>query len=65
MAKILVRKSEDGKHYFVVQANNNKIVAVSETYESKQGCMEGIKSLTEILTSPDLEIEETYDKRRS
>ena len=34
-----------GKHRFRLRAANSKIVAVSEAYESKSGCMNGIKSV--------------------
>jgi uncharacterized protein YegP (UPF0339 family) len=34
-----------GKYRFRLRASNNKIVAVSEAYESKAGCMNGVKSV--------------------
>jgi len=34
-----------GKFRFRLRAANNKIVAVSEAYESKAGCMNGVKSV--------------------
>jgi len=34
-----------GKYRFRLRAANNKIVAVSEAYESKAGCMNGVKSV--------------------
>jgi len=34
-----------GKYRFRLRAANNKIIAVSEAYESKAGCMNGVKSV--------------------
>jgi uncharacterized protein YegP (UPF0339 family) len=31
--------------YFVLEANNGEIVAASEMYESKQGCLKGITAV--------------------
>ena len=59
-----------GKYRFRLRAANNKIVAVSEAYESKAGCMNGVKSVqsnckshvedqtmkTEKLTNPKYEL---------
>ena len=44
-AKYQVYKDVAGKYRFRLRAANNKIVAVSEAYESKAGCMNGIKSV--------------------
>jgi uncharacterized protein YegP (UPF0339 family) len=44
-AKYQVYKDMAGKFRFRLRANNNKIVAVSEAYESKAGCMNGVKSV--------------------
>ena len=43
--KYQVYKDKAGKHRFRLRAANNKIVAVSEAYESKAACMNGIKSV--------------------
>ena len=59
-----------GKYRFRLRAANNKIVAVSEAYESKAGCMNGVRSVkkncnshiedqttkTEKLTNPKYEL---------
>ena len=69
-AKYQVYKDVGGKYRFRLRAANNKIVAVSEAYESKVGCMKGVKSVqsnceshvedqttaTEKLTNPKYEI---------
>ena len=44
-AKYQVYKDIAGKFRFRLRAPNNKIVAVSEAYESKAGCMNGVKSV--------------------
>jgi len=44
-AKYQVYKDKSGKFRFRLRASNNKIVAVSEAYESKVGCMNGVKSV--------------------
>jgi uncharacterized protein YegP (UPF0339 family) len=44
-AKYQVYKDVAGKYRFRLRAANNKIVAVSEAYESKAGCMNGVKSV--------------------
>jgi uncharacterized protein YegP (UPF0339 family) len=50
MGKILstkyqVYKDIGGKYRFRLRAANNKILAVSEAYESKAGCINGVKSV--------------------
>ena len=44
-ARYQVYKDTAGKFRFRLRAANNKIVAVSEAYESKTGCMNGVKSV--------------------
>ena len=44
-AKYQVYKDMAGKYRFRLRAANNKIVAVSEAYENKAGCMNGVKSV--------------------
>ena len=44
-AKYQVYKDKAGKFRFRLRAANNKIVAVSEAYESKVGCINGVKSV--------------------
>jgi uncharacterized protein YegP (UPF0339 family) len=54
-AKYQVYKDIAGKFRFRLRAANNKIVAVSEAYESKAGCMNGIEA---VQKSCDAEIED-------
>ena len=44
-AKYQVYKDIAGKYRFRLRAANNKIVAVSEAYENKAGCMNGVMSV--------------------
>jgi uncharacterized protein YegP (UPF0339 family) len=44
-AKYQVYRDIAGKYRFRLRAKNNKIVAVSEAYENKSGCMNGVKSV--------------------
>jgi len=44
-AKYQVYKDLAGKYRFRLRAANNKIVAVSEAYENKAGCMNGVNSV--------------------
>jgi uncharacterized protein YegP (UPF0339 family) len=44
-AKYQVYKDIEGKYRFRLRAANNKILAVSEAYESKAGCINGVKSV--------------------
>jgi uncharacterized protein YegP (UPF0339 family) len=44
-ARYQVYKDIAGKFRFRLRAANNKILAVSEAYESKAGCMNGVKSV--------------------
>jgi uncharacterized protein YegP (UPF0339 family) len=44
-AKYQVYKDVAGKFRFRLRAANNKIVAVSEAYENKAGCMNGVRSV--------------------
>ena len=45
---------EDEKFRFRIKANNYKIIAVGEGYNSKQACLNGIRSL--IRSTHDLEV---------
>lgn len=40
-----MRVSKDGKHYFVLKANNNKIIGVSEMYSQLSSSYNGIESV--------------------
>ena len=43
----------DGKTHFVLVATNGRVVATSETYESKESCLKGVAAMTSIpIPSP-------------
>lgn len=47
MAQFEIRKATNGQIYWVFQANNNEIVATSETYVSKAGAENAIRVIRE------------------
>ena len=50
-SKYQVYRDVAGKYRFRLRASNNKIVAVSEAYENKAGCMNGVKSVQKNCSS--------------
>jgi uncharacterized protein YegP (UPF0339 family) len=54
-AKYQVFKDVEGKYRFRLRDSNNKIVAVSESYESKASCMNGVKSVQKNCQSQNIE----------
>ena len=44
-ARYQIYRDKAGKYRFRLRAGNNKIVAVSEAYESKSGCVNGVNSV--------------------
>jgi uncharacterized protein YegP (UPF0339 family) len=60
-AEFEIRRSSDGKFYFVLQAENNEIIAVSEMYERKASAQNGIDAVKRIAaTAP---VNDTTAKR--
>ena len=55
-AKFEIYQDAAGKFRFRLRAANNEIIAVSEAYESKSGCQNGIESVKE--NAPIAEIED-------
>lgn len=52
---INLHNSKDGKFYFTVTAQNNKVLVTSETYETRRGMATGYKSLQrEISLGPEV-----------
>ena len=43
--KFLVQKSKDNKFYFELIAPNGETIAVSETYNSKANCIQGVQAV--------------------
>ena len=45
MSKFEVYMDEAGEYRFRLRARNGQIIAVSQGYKSKEGCLKGIKSV--------------------
>lgn len=45
MPKFEVYSDEVGGYHFRLGARNGQIIAVSQSYKSKEGCLKGIKSV--------------------
>ena len=43
--KFVIRQGRGGKTHFVLLASNGRVVATSETYESKESCLKGIDAV--------------------
>ena len=43
--KFLIKTGRGGKTHFVLVATNGRVVATSETYESKESCLKGIAAV--------------------
>jgi uncharacterized protein YegP (UPF0339 family) len=54
-AKYQIFRDIEGKYRFRLRDSNNKIVAVSESYESKAGCTNGVKSVQKNCQSQNIE----------
>ncbi len=44
--KFEIKKSNDGKDYFVLTATNGQTIGKSQVYKSQSGCSNGMKSVT-------------------
>lgn len=60
--KFEIRKSVNGKFYFVFKARNGKTIATSEMYESKQACRKGIKSIRKGMFAKTVDLTELSRK---
>lgn len=45
MSKFVIKASRNGQYYFILKAPNGQTVIVSETYTSKQNCLNGINAV--------------------
>ena len=43
--KLVIKHGRGGKTHFVLLASNGRVVATSETYESKESCLKGIDAV--------------------
>lgn len=53
----VIRKSTDGQYYFVLLAENNEVVATSETYTTKWSCQKTIDSIKDGVNPSSLVID--------
>jgi len=44
-SRFIIKKRKDGEFMFNLVAKNGEIIATSEGYKSKQGCLKGIESV--------------------
>ncbi len=44
-AAFIIRKAADGQFYFILTAENNKVILTSETYRSKASALNGIQAV--------------------
>ena len=51
MAEFEIRRSSDGHFYFVLQADNNEIVATSEMYTRKESALNGVDVVKRIAAN--------------
>ena len=54
--KFVLKQGTTGKFHFNLVAGNGQVIATSESYESKQAAMNGIKSVQ--TNAPDAKIED-------
>ena len=43
--KFVIKRGRGGRTHFVLLASNGRVVATSETYESKESCLKGIAAV--------------------
>jgi uncharacterized protein len=43
--KFVIKRGRGGKTHFVLLASNGRVVATSETYQSKESCLKGIDAV--------------------
>ncbi len=50
-AEFEIRLAQDGQFYFVLQAENNEIVAMSEMYTTKDSAKNGIEAVKRVAAT--------------
>lgn len=61
---VIIKKGKNKEFYFVVLAKNKKVIATSETYKTKAGCLKGVKSLSGILSQATVVKEEISETKQ-
>lgn len=49
--KFVIKRSSNGKFFFVLKAANGEVIAMSELYETKQSAYKGIAAVKKSLLS--------------
>ena len=47
-AEFEIRRAKDDQYYFVLQADNNEIIAQSEMYKQKSSAINGIEAVKKV-----------------
>jgi uncharacterized protein YegP (UPF0339 family) len=68
--KFVIKQGRGGKPHFVLLASNGRVVATSETYESKESCLKGIAAVQRLaanasITEADASTSQGATKRRA
>jgi uncharacterized protein YegP (UPF0339 family) len=56
--KFVIKRGRSGKTHFVLLASNGRVVATSETYESKESCLKGIAAVKRLAADASVTEEE-------
>lgn len=57
--KVVLRRATNRQFYFTVHADNSQILVTSETYKTKQGAENGLKSLMKVFGCTSVIINDT------
>jgi uncharacterized protein YegP (UPF0339 family) len=52
-----IKKSKDNKHYFILKANNNKVIGTSEMYNHLDSATNGIESVMSCCESSSIKFD--------
>jgi uncharacterized protein len=56
--EVVVKSGRGGKTHFELLASNGRVVATSETFESKQSCLKGIAAVKRLAADAAVVVEE-------
>jgi uncharacterized protein YegP (UPF0339 family) len=65
MFRFVIRRSVDNQYYWEIVAANNQVLAVSETYVSKQGAQNAIAAVKASAANAPVVDQSTEPSRRS
>ncbi len=64
MARFIIRKNASNQFWFVMQANNNKTILLSEMYTTKQAAKNGIQAIKQEAASAQIVDETGQDSQK-